>query len=88
MASYLRLTGGYPVSVSIYEADEECLGHLNGSLDAVESLLKKEPAKHFLTREPLSAAEEYAQAVGWKQLKGEKCIRCGRVGCVYCPNWA
>lgn len=64
MAAYMSLTGG---DADFYR-DGDCNGHLVGTLDALNHLLAKEPAKHFLTREPLNAAEEYAQAVGWKLL--------------------
>jgi len=55
-----------------YREDSECLGHLVDVLDAVESLLANEPAKHFLTREPLNSAEEYAQAVGWQMVRRDE----------------
>jgi len=70
MADYVRLCGHVEVAVQYYEGeDEECLGHMDELLPALEACNKGEPSKHFLTREPLNSAEEYAQAVGWQLLR-------------------
>jgi len=67
MASYSRLTS-MPQWERFYSEDSECLGHFDGTMDALKGLLANEPSKHFLTRDPLNSAEEYAQAVGWAVL--------------------
>jgi len=69
MSEYLALTGDAE-QAKWYSMEEDCEGHLVGTLDALRDLLRKnEPAKHFLTRGPLNSAEEYAQAVGWEMLR-------------------
>lgn len=71
MSVYLASVGDSETSEWYSKGD--CIGHLESVRNDlhvnVASLLSNEPAKHFLTRQPMNAAEEYVQAVGWNLLR-------------------